>query len=1462
MASPNDSTIRDDSGFVGVQRSTDIPFGEKIEERGWKNMTLVAFPLERPEVAEREAYKNESPVTNKSLIWLQARPKGFVLIRWFTLPKYVTKNGVMVGLFHSVDKPEEQVVIKQVLGNISWRLSSNVNGIIPEIEYMTLDDPAAYRSLEYDPILYPISQMYAVQIHDYGTRPDNDIKNWHGDSQSTMFMKYYNGGSLWELLENYKKGCLSKNSERTGAEDVPEEFIWHFIAQVGRAYAYLHTGHVKSPEENLRNNNHLKPDLKHPTLIDWVSIGHNDGHLHNIWLHYPSAEEKQKDPRLENFNACFPQIHLADFGLACDVKHDVHGEYKARLKKLPEPGTWFDKMYFGVMLKTLLTISEKRIKAWGLGRELAFHVAEREQAGDEIKFPFTKLATSKKLRAKYSGELLDLVGKFEDMFDFAAEEYDNTADMKEATCAWWTEFTQTKKVQRERRWEEWPSNDWLYGHVIALADYKLDQHRRAKDKRDRPVMWTMGIRGGMPYRAYDPQRWPFTATQDFQQAHMALAAIRVHTFPFWPSRSAVIMVMEARGGKYKDLVRTIHRHNKILNDRRKLLKIAEKNYTYPFMNNFYVKPLITAPQAGTSTPSHAHQSSSPQQSGRSQQSSSSHQSSIPTMSTNSPLREAAIVARVNKPVWELYPFMARELSTLDIRRSRQIDIATRGNLSDIDKRILAIVDKHVKNILAARSSFWAEVERRKVKHLQEEKHHVNSTFEGRKADYSLAHVYKERNIISQISMHHEFDRKHNDTIRRINNEVRFLESLMEWWKDQISFINNQQFTDGGTVPVHRDSKSKPDLYDEWMLEAEHEQSSSADPDGKFTILPDPNDPSHENRALGRLEKYCEYVLRTGFFENPDMTLKDVTNLPAFWAADDTILLEAEQAAENSFVDGLSMPADEESVTTLRNLFNAPGDLNDGRMDQTIQDNIDVAEGDPSYIDSSVRRSTPTTKGIPLAEYYRKLYAGESPWAGEEDAGDGDDAPTMAKMSSVMTLQVLSEDKDGGTDTLSRNLNIPTSQGRLVAQTLPGRYQGTTVPSQRPKTSQTRTITHSVDSALGPAPEKFRQGPRPWTSLDDFMRSGMESRLFGPLPVQTFDPKRCIRAWHLRLEGDSTPEEYVRNGMDKAIQHAIRVEEELQNGAWDDGAHGPPKLDQGAFSATNTSSDGAASEDLYTFHLPWLSVYNDLDGIIRLRINFLHDDTTTENPTLVERLRNTFPFFGNDMVRTGAIGEFAVGIADYAGGPVFEAAALKIAKAGWRLEVHALGENDLKTQLEGFEKVDAEVSIKNLRWVVAHVPRISTDSLRRLKVLGAGVNVSGWLYLSGTGNTTNPAGPPFRRILDSGIHGGFGPDGANIAPLSPWPHAYYAITGKNAKGEVINPGQSISRQEVLELFTKHNTWFLGGPDEHSLGVLETGRLGDVAVLSEDYFTIPEERIKQLRSVLTVVGGVVVWDSGEI
>ena len=153
-------------------------------------------------------------------------------------------------------------------------------------------------------------------------------------------------------------------------------------------------------------------------------------------------------------------------------------------------------------------------------------------------------------------------------------------------------------------------------------------------------------------------------------------------------------------------------------------------------------------------------------------------------------------------------------------------------------------------------------------------------------------------------------------------------------------------------------------------------------------------------------------------------------------------------------------------------------------------------------------------------------------------------------------------------------------------------------------------------------------------------------------------------------------------------------------------------------------------------------------------------------------------------------------------------------------------------------------------MVAHVPSITADYVDRLKALGGGLSLTGWRYLAGTGTA---AGPPFRMILDNGIHSGMSSDGMQIAPMNPFIHAYYASTGKNARGDVINVGQQITRREVLELYTRDNGWFLGEPDENQLGTLEVGRLGDVVVLDRDYFTVPEDQLRQVRSVLTVVGG---------
>jgi len=317
-------------------------------------------------------------------------------------------------------------------------------------------------------------------------------------------------------------------------------------------------------------------------------------------------------------------------------------------------------------------------------------------------------------------------------------------------------------------------------------------------------------------------------------------------------------------------------------------------------------------------------------------------------------------------------------------------------------------------------------------------------------------------------------------------------------------------------------------------------------------------------------------------------------------------------------------------------------------------------------------------------------------------------------------------------------------------------------------------------------------------------------------------------------------------------------------------------DQGAFQATNTPTDGAAHEDNFTMHIPFLETYDQGKGIVRLRINFLHMEADQNTPELVQRLKNAFPFFGDDMVRTGGIGEF-IAQGTNAASP-FQAAALKVAQAHWRAEVHSLGRRqtpasppaDFEMEIMGFEAANAAVPgvVRDRRWVIAHVPGITQEWIDRLQAIGGNLSLTGWQYLAGTLPTSTVApyaGPPFRMIVDSGnrpdgIHSGMSSDGMQIAPMNPWLHMYFATTGLNARKVQINPGQQITREEVLSLYTSRNSWFLR--EEDQIGSIEEGRLGDLVVLNRDYFSVPNEDLKKIRSVLTVVDGEVVYDPGVV
>ena len=310
------------------------------------------------------------------------------------------------------------------------------------------------------------------------------------------------------------------------------------------------------------------------------------------------------------------------------------------------------------------------------------------------------------------------------------------------------------------------------------------------------------------------------------------------------------------------------------------------------------------------------------------------------------------------------------------------------------------------------------------------------------------------------------------------------------------------------------------------------------------------------------------------------------------------------------------------------------------------------------------------------------------------------------------------------------------------------------------------------------------------------------------------------------------------------------------------------LDQGAFQS-DTPVGGIANENNFTMYNSFLAL--NRQGLLpaRLRTNFLYMDQDPNSLALSERLKNAFQFFGDDMMKTGAIGEFVAPdptapislsgsgfppVANTANNTRWLYAAMKVAQAGWRAEVHSLSATDFQAEIDGYGLVNQQFPITDLRWVVAHVPLITLDYINKLKALGGGLKV-GW----GPTRTGTRVGPPYRTILNSGINVGYHADGGDITVINPWLNFYTIITGKNLRGDLINEGQTLTRQETMFLATVANKWFIG---EDDLGSIEVGNHADLVVLDRDYFFVADAEIPNIRSLLTVVGGNVSYDAGVL
>jgi predicted amidohydrolase YtcJ len=203
--------------------------------------------------------------------------------------------------------------------------------------------------------------------------------------------------------------------------------------------------------------------------------------------------------------------------------------------------------------------------------------------------------------------------------------------------------------------------------------------------------------------------------------------------------------------------------------------------------------------------------------------------------------------------------------------------------------------------------------------------------------------------------------------------------------------------------------------------------------------------------------------------------------------------------------------------------------------------------------------------------------------------------------------------------------------------------------------------------------------------------------------------------------------------------------------------------------------------------------------------------------------------------------------------------------GYGLTFHCTTDAGVDAVLGVFERVDGEISIKNLRWSIAHLNDASTASLRRMKALGMGWTMQDAMYFQGEEmeRTVGPEGvrrmPPVETAREIGIPVGAGTDAHRVAPYNPFTALQWALDGKTANGKPLRgPEETPSRANALRAYTQGSAWF--SHDDDKRGSLEVGKFADLAVLTNDYMTIPVDQIGGLESLLTMVGGRIVYAAG--
>ena len=208
----------------------------------------------------------------------------------------------------------------------------------------------------------------------------------------------------------------------------------------------------------------------------------------------------------------------------------------------------------------------------------------------------------------------------------------------------------------------------------------------------------------------------------------------------------------------------------------------------------------------------------------------------------------------------------------------------------------------------------------------------------------------------------------------------------------------------------------------------------------------------------------------------------------------------------------------------------------------------------------------------------------------------------------------------------------------------------------------------------------------------------------------------------------------------------------------------------------------------------------------------------------------------------------------------------LAEQRWPFRLHATYNETISRALDVFEKVNRDVPLSGLNWFFDHAETITDHNIERIARLGGGIAVQhrmayqGEYFIERYGHKAAEATPPIARMLEMGVPVGAGTDATRVASYNPWVSLSWLVTGRTIGGTTLYPPRSrLDRATALRLWTEANTWFSN--EQGKKGCVKPGQLADLVVLSKDYFSVPEAEIADISSVLTLLGGKVVWGDGD-